>query len=596
MVSLDKRGRKHRQRGLFLVLLGPDGAGKSTLLAAATSRLEARFSGIWRFHWRPGLLPKLGSVSNGQDAATAPSAPPVQAAYGPFISLVRYCYYLLDFLLGYWFGIKPRVDRGILVIGERWYFDVIVSPQRYGFALPRWLLKMGGALVPRPDITILLKADAEAIHRRKPELSVDQIKTQMAQMEEFIGAGRDRYTVDTGGALDTAVESLSTLVHNAATSATSATRQHPRWLAFPNPDNPKIWVDGREDFAHALNLYHPYSRAGSIAKAFIAVMPNNLCRLLYRAAPTHEQTRHLVELNDKICQTLGNELLAISYATGTPGPHRKLTAQVSLDRDIITYVKISSNPLARKLLEHEASVLKELRIMQLEGIYFPELITDKDYCDYHMIFTSAPSSPGNQRGLDSDEADAHFLTTLIRHGFREYSITQALDTLESKSVLAQARRQQPNAVEVLQAVHELLYLRFDGRGVVTTFAHGDYAPWNTLQLACGILYVFDWEYAREGLPVLTDLCHRVFMPLRLVRGLDPAAAVTALVDVACDRVLRPVVEAAGLGKADMPDYILLYLLMIAARETQSGKGVVTDYVLDCMRKVIEMSDTDSLQL
>lgn len=76
--------------------------------------------------------------------------------------------------------------RGSLIIGERWYYDVIAYPARYGFSLPGWLLSLGGYLVPKPDLTLLLEADPHVIHDRKPELTVEQVSQQIDRLGSLL--------------------------------------------------------------------------------------------------------------------------------------------------------------------------------------------------------------------------------------------------------------------------------------------------------------------------------------------------------------------------------------------------------------------------
>ena len=586
---LAKQKRVDRQRGLFLVLIGPDGAGKSTVLAAAGPRLEEGFSGVWRFHWRPGLLPKLGRAGGSQGGEGASAAPPAQARYGRLVSFVRYCYYLLDFQLGYWLKITPLLKQGRLVIGERWYNDVIISPQRYGFALPGWLLKAGARLVPEPDFVILLKADPAAIHRRKPELGVDQIRDQLARMEEFTRGPHGGHIVDTGGAIEDAVTGLASLVQEA--SAVNA-RQHIDLRAFPSHRNVKVWVDRREKLSQALHLYHPYSRAGTVVKAFIASAPLNAGRFLLTGRPSSAERLRFGRLGVEIRSRLKNESLTISYSTGTPGPHRKLTAQASNGAEILAYIKISSAPAVRQLLDNEARVLHGLRDLHMDRISFPDVL-DTGICggDF-LLFTSAPPVPGRQRGVTPDADDVRLLSGLARHKRGELPITEMLGALQVGNTLSQAIEVQAEAVPVLQEARDFLQRRFAGHGVITSFAHGDYAPWNTLRLADDSLYVFDWEYARSGMPVLTDLFHFIFMPLRLVEGTDPVTAVDRLCGIARTPGFEQLLNEAGVGSAEISVYFLLYLLLLAGREMQGAGGSVSKHVLDCIIRAGELADVD----
>ena len=182
-VSTSIRG----MRGVFVVILGPDGTGKSTLAERLVSMGNAEFSGCNHFHWRPGLLPQLSRQrKTGTAAVPVQPLPPQDFAYGAVISLVRFAYYLLDFMLGYWLRIYPMRRKGMLVLGERWYFDVIINPERYGFKVPRWLRIAGGYFVPTPDVTLLLTGDPETIYARKRELDPHVIRKQLADLTQLI--------------------------------------------------------------------------------------------------------------------------------------------------------------------------------------------------------------------------------------------------------------------------------------------------------------------------------------------------------------------------------------------------------------------------
>lgn len=203
---MDNNSKNYR-KGMFIVLLGPDGSGKSTLVQRASQQWGKNFKGCWHFHWRPNLLPKLSRTSQVHNSETA-RKPPEEAAYGTIISFMRYTYYFLDFIVGYWVLIWPRRKRGYLIIGERWYYDVIAYPVRYGFSLPDWLLRCGGYLVPKPDLTILLEADPQAIHDRKPELTVEEISLQIDRLGNLVPPPPAGTRIWTGDDIEESVERL----------------------------------------------------------------------------------------------------------------------------------------------------------------------------------------------------------------------------------------------------------------------------------------------------------------------------------------------------------------------------------------------------
>jgi thymidylate kinase len=288
------------QRGLFVVVLGPDGCGKSTLVGEMLHRIAAEFGHTWRFHWRPGLLPKLSRTSHSAPPAFAP--PPDTAAYGYFVSLVRYLYYLSDFVLGYWFVVYPKRRRNGLVIGERWYYDVIVNPARYGFRLPLWLLRAGARFVPKPDLTLLLEADPAAIHERKPELTTEQIHYQLTRFRDLLEKIPNSLRVGTGGTLDQSLRAVSEAIRNSRTRIDPEPASNDSsWSGFPSSARAKLWVDRHDTLFHALNLYHPYSRVGRLATRIAGFMPRSWVLHGAPSLPDRLRFKHLSNIIHRNC-------------------------------------------------------------------------------------------------------------------------------------------------------------------------------------------------------------------------------------------------------------------------------------------------------
>lgn len=220
LLSWVRRFRRFlRPSGLFVVLIGPDGSGKSTVAGLLPIELERAFRATWRFHWRPNLFPKLSRRDTDRSAGGSEGiAPPQDAAYGRVTSCVRFLYYLMDFAVGYWLVIYPRKARTTLIVGERYFADVVVNPQRYGFALPSWLLRLGARLVPNPDVTILLVNEPAVVHARKPELSSESISEQMRQYQEELPRWGHMCAVRTDGTPEDVVLRIShVLVQECAT-------------------------------------------------------------------------------------------------------------------------------------------------------------------------------------------------------------------------------------------------------------------------------------------------------------------------------------------------------------------------------------------
>lgn len=170
--------------GFFVVIVGPDGSGKSTISRLVLRNLERAFRRTHHFHWRPGCLPKLARASAPIEGHAA--VPPKISKYRGFTSFGRFFYYWLDFVFGHWFVTYPIIARTGLVIGERYFPDVLVTPSRYGFTVPLPIMRVAAWLVPSPDLVILLKGDPEDVHLRKPELRPVEIAALNQRYEQEI--------------------------------------------------------------------------------------------------------------------------------------------------------------------------------------------------------------------------------------------------------------------------------------------------------------------------------------------------------------------------------------------------------------------------
>lgn len=160
--------------GLHIVILGPDGVGKSTLISQLGLPC---FRQVRLFHFRPGILGKRASATG--------SLPHAQPARATFSSLAKILYYFADHWIGYGFRTFPATVRRELVVFDRSFEDVFVDPRRYrlsaGSAFARGLKQ----LLPPPDLTLVLDAEPEVVHARKPELTIEELRRQREVLRQL---------------------------------------------------------------------------------------------------------------------------------------------------------------------------------------------------------------------------------------------------------------------------------------------------------------------------------------------------------------------------------------------------------------------------
>lgn len=184
-ITTSKRAvhRALKPSGVMAVLIGPDGCGKSTVARLVLRDMARSFRKTSHFHWRPAWLP-----SPRQPRIADPSGlDRISVGIWPrLVAHVRFAYYLADFTLGYWIRIYPQLMRSTLVVGERYFVDVLVNPKRYGFHVSSRMLRTASYLVPNPTLTILLMDTPARIRERKEELSEEEIGSQIELMRKEI--------------------------------------------------------------------------------------------------------------------------------------------------------------------------------------------------------------------------------------------------------------------------------------------------------------------------------------------------------------------------------------------------------------------------
>ncbi len=183
MLAREYERAETTRRGAFAVLLGLDGAGKTTLarniatLAAATP-LPA---GVRYFHWLPPLRDEVEFPlpEPGNQPRKTPQSP---GALQSLLSVARLGKNCLRARVSWWLRLKPALDRGQLVLVDRYFYNYHLDPVSVKYHGPRWALEWVGRLFPKPGIVITLSAPADVLLRRKQELSEQEIREQAATL------------------------------------------------------------------------------------------------------------------------------------------------------------------------------------------------------------------------------------------------------------------------------------------------------------------------------------------------------------------------------------------------------------------------------
>jgi len=160
-----------RPTGLVVAFYGLDGSGKSTVVQHVAADILPAFRRVEKHHLRPSL-----GLTRSRGSGASVTSPHSKPSRGAVMSVAKLGYWFAEYWLG-WIGrVFPAKVRSTLVIFDRFYHDVIVDATRYRYGGSRWLARVLGRLIPRPDLSIILDVPAEVAQSRKLEVSLEDAR------------------------------------------------------------------------------------------------------------------------------------------------------------------------------------------------------------------------------------------------------------------------------------------------------------------------------------------------------------------------------------------------------------------------------------
>jgi thymidylate kinase len=180
VVMTNSSVRLPQTKGLFLAFLGPDGVGKTTTIVRVMESLKPIFQEQLLFHWRPQMLkPRTAEDEACREENWLSINRHGDPPRGLILSLLRLGGVFADYFVGQVRAIAPALNRGALVVFDRYYHDILVDSRRYRYGGPQWLLPLvKHALPQRKALFVVLDAEENVILSRKQEVSPEELRAQ----------------------------------------------------------------------------------------------------------------------------------------------------------------------------------------------------------------------------------------------------------------------------------------------------------------------------------------------------------------------------------------------------------------------------------
>ena len=356
--------------GLTVVVAGPDGSGKSTLADLLLRSYEGPFRRHVHIHWRPGVLPSLGTIVGR--APGDPTDPHGRPAHGGLGSSAALVYYWMDFLLGSWLRVWPIRARSGLVVVERGWWDIAVDPRRYRMQVSPRMVAALGRLLPSPDLVLTLEASVETLAERKGELPAPEAQRQMDAWRRIVPRHIPQAFLDVSGSIDDVAASARDVVFERL-SARALRRLGAGWIGLPHTRSPR-WILPRGPRRAAVagpSIYEPVTLQGRIGWELARIAASmGAFRFMPRSRPPPRVVREALATHIPTHATLAT--------TRANHPGRYVVAVITEAGETAAIAKVASDTEGRERLRAEDEAIARFGSCLGPTVRAPTVIARED--------------------------------------------------------------------------------------------------------------------------------------------------------------------------------------------------------------------------
>ncbi len=209
-----------------------------------------------------------------------------------------------------------------------------------------------------------------------------------------------------------------------------------------------------------------------------------------------------------------------SLFTGTTSASRKAILEVNQYGNSAWFLKIPIGKEAYKSLENEKSVLQAMKAYELNYSCLPKVRSVGNGVLLENIKPEKFSKSIDLESLHLKALSEWYANNSVQKNIQDLpvyqEINQHLAILQDFSGTIEKPFSQAQVEKVIHHLKELNENFQYEKPMALAWAHGDFTPWNMYRGAKQ-LHVYDWEMAREEMPLLFDAFHFVFQSGILIK-------------------------------------------------------------------------------
>ena len=278
-----------------------------------------------------------------------------------------------------------------------------------------------------------------------------------------------------------------------------------------NPDGSIRWIfDKKDNNANYLSLYNTGTIKGRVYRTVTQFATKFHLGNKLASGEMCVQQQLIVALKEKMGLSEKEEL---SFFTGTRGATRKIVAEIHKGIYTSGFAKIPTNELSKQLIENEEAMLNYLNQYDFTTLSLPSVIKRVNGTTRLSNIKPSLTIPADRITAIHSKALAElYAISNDRKRIKEIvswsCICNNLNWLKQE-VLFTNNTNIAQAGKLVQLLRKLFLSIDDTEQVAVSVSHGDFTPWN---MYCDEqrLYVYDWELAQNGIPMLFDLYHFTF--------------------------------------------------------------------------------------